>query len=143
MPSISRSALVPYTPEQMFKVVDDVDHYSEFLPWCGASEELDRKENSVKGSVTIVKGAVNKKFVTLNEFQRYSVIEMKLVEGPFKQLHGYWRFDDLNGEACKISLDLDFEFSNRLVSFAIGPIFNQIANTLVDAFVARAKDVYG
>lgn len=143
MPSISRSALVPYTPEQMFNIVDDVDHYSEFLPWCGESEELDRKENSVKGSVTIVKGAVNKKFVTLNEFQRYSVIEMKLVEGPFKQLHGYWRFDDLNGEACNISLDLDFEFSNRLVSFAIGSIFNQIANTLVDAFVARAKDVYG
>lgn len=143
MPSISRSALVPYSTEQMFKIVDDVEQYARFLPWCGGSEEIKRTENSVEASVTIAKGAINKKFVTLNEHQHYSLIEMKLLEGPFKYLHGYWRFEDLKGQACKISLDLDFQFSNRLVGMAIGPVFNQVANTLVDSFVARAKDLHG
>ncbi len=143
MPSISRSALVPYSVEQMFKIVDDVEQYSTFLPWCGASEEIKRTDVSVEASVTIAKGAIHKKFVTLNETQPHSIIEMKLLEGPFKHLHGYWRFEDLKGQACKISLELDFEFSNRLVSMAIGSIFNQVANTLVDSFVARAKELHG
>lgn len=143
MPSISRNALVPYSTEQMFKIVDDVEQYATFLPWCGGSEEIKRTENQVEASVTISKGAINKKFVTLNEYQRYSLIEMKLLEGPFKYLHGYWRFENLKEQACKVSLDLDFEFSNRLVGMAIGPVFNQVANTLVDSFVARAKDLHG
>lgn len=142
MQIINRSALVPYTPEQMFKIVDDVEHYSDFLPWCGSSEELRREDGVVDGSVTINKGMINKEFSTRNHLKEYSLIEMKLIDGPFKHLNGFWRFDDIKGQACKISLELEFEFSNRLVSLAIGPIFNQIANTLVDSFVKRANDKY-
>jgi ribosome-associated toxin RatA of RatAB toxin-antitoxin module len=69
------------------------------------------------------------------------MIEMRLVDGPFKHLQGFWRFDSLNDHACKVSLDLDYEFSSKLVALAIGPVFNQIANTLVDAFVVRAKEL--
>lgn len=143
MPTINRSALVPYSPEQMFSIVDDIDRYVEFLPWCGASKELRRDGDVVDGTVTISKGAVNKAFTTRNLLQKNKMIEMKLLDGPFKHLNGFWRFEDIQGQACKISLDLDFEFSNRLVGMAIGPVFNQVANTLVDAFVSRAKELYG
>ncbi len=143
MPTINRSALVPYSPEQMFKVVDNVDRYVEFLPWCGASKELSREGDVVEAMVTISKGAVHKDFSTRNWLQKNKMIEMKLLDGPFKHLNGFWRFDDIQGQACKISLDLEFEFSNRLLGMAIGPVFNQIANTLVDAFVKRADELYG
>ena len=86
---------------------------------------------------------MNKSFTTLNRLQKNKTIEMRLIDGPFKHLHGFWRFDELKPGACKVSLDLDFEFSNKLLSLAIGPIFNQVANTLVDSFVERAKHVYG
>ncbi len=142
MPTINRSALVSFTPKQMFDIVNDVDNYVEFLPWCGASEEIDREGDSVKASVTIAKGPVHKKFITQNKLEINKVIEMELVDGPFKYLKGAWRFDDIKGQACKISLDLDFEFTNGLVSMALGPVFNQIANSMVDAFVERAKNIY-
>ncbi len=142
MPTINRSALVPFSPEQMFEIVNDVDKYVEFLPWCGASEKLDVEGSSVKASVTIAKGPVNKTFITQNTLDINKEIEMELVDGPFKYLKGSWRFEDIKGQACKISLDLEFEFTNGLVSMAIGPIFNQIANSMVDAFVERAKNIY-
>ncbi|HPY40018.1 MAG TPA: type II toxin-antitoxin system RatA family toxin [Thiolinea sp.] len=143
MAQISRSALVPYSAEQMFTLVDAIRDYPKFLPWCRSSAELDRDEDEVKASIEIAKGAMNKSFTTQNRMQKNKVIEMSLVDGPFKHLHGFWRFDELNDGACKVSLDLNFEFSNMLIGLAIGPVFNQVANTLVDSFVARAKEVYG
>lgn len=143
MPTIRRTALVNHSPEQMFTLVDRVEDYPEFLPWCGATQVLARDESRLDASITIAKGAVNKTFTTRNFNQVNKMIEMKLIDGPFKHLNGFWRFDDLQGKACKISLDLEFEFSNRIVGMAIGPIFNQVANTLVDAFVEQAKKVYG
>lgn len=143
MAHISRSALVPYSAEQMFVLVDAIRDYPQFLPWCRSSNELSRDDDEVKACIEIAKGAVNKSFTTSNRMQKNKVIEMSLIDGPFKHLHGFWRFDELKEGACKVSLDLDFEFSNLLVSLAIGPIFNQVANTLVDSFVARAKEVYG
>lgn len=143
MAHISRSALVPYSAEQMFVLVDTIRDYPQFLPWCRSSVELDRNTDEVKASIEIAKGALNKSFTTLNRMQSNKLIEMSLVDGPFQHLHGFWRFDELKPDACKVSLDLDFEFSNRLVGLAIGSIFNQVANTLVDSFVERAKAVYG
>lgn len=140
---ISRSALVPYTPEQMYSLVDAINDYPNFLPWCRSAIEHARDEDQVKASIEIAKGAVNKSFTTLNRLQNNKTIEMQLVDGPFRHLHGFWRFEALEGNACKVMLDLDFEFSNKLVSLAIGPIFNQVANTLVDSFVTRARQVYG
>ena len=143
MAQISRSALVPYSPEQMYRLVDDIASYPQFLPWCGNAHEQERTIEAVKASVTIAKGAVNKSFTTLNRLQPPQLIEMSLVDGPFKHLHGFWRFEPLDTSACKVILDLDFEFSNKILAFAIGSIFNQVANTLVDSFVKRAHDVYG
>ncbi|HFD86684.1 MAG TPA: type II toxin-antitoxin system RatA family toxin [Gammaproteobacteria bacterium] len=144
MANIQRHAIVPYSPQQMFSLVDDVNHYSDFLPWCASSAELSREDNVVVGCVELAKGAVHKSFTTRNTLTPYERIEMQLVEGPFRHLHGYWRFQPLNdGKACKVMLELDYEFSNRLVSLAIGPVFNTVANSLVDAFVERANKTYG
>ncbi len=144
MTHIHRHAIVPYSPAQMFALVDDVRAYPEFLPWCGSARELHRDEDEVEAAVEIAKGSVRKTFTTRNRLQKDKMIEMRLVSGPFKHLEGFWRFEPLGeGQACKVSLDLDFEFANRLLSMAIGPVFNAIANSLVDAFVKRARAVYG
>lgn len=143
MPSISKSALVNFSAGQMFLLVDDVPAYKEFLPWCGGSEELSRVNDEVKASVTIAISGLNKAFTTLNHLQQNKMIEMKLIDGPFKHLHGFWRFDALAEDACKVRFDLEYEFSSRLLGMAIGPIFSQIANSMLDSFCQRAEDVYG
>ncbi|OQX13153.1 MAG: ubiquinone-binding protein [Thiothrix lacustris] len=143
MAHISRSAMVPYSPAQMYTLVDGINLYPQFLPWCRTAVEHQRDTEQVKASIEIAKGAVNKRFTTLNRLQPDQSIEMRLIDGPFQHLHGFWRFDELKAGACKVSLDLDFEFSNRILSLVVGPVFNQVANTLVDSFVERAKHVYG
>mgnify|MGYP001554968721 CR=1 FL=1 len=143
MPTINRSAIVPYTPDQMFALVDDIGAYPEFLPWCHSSREHERNQDLVRATVELAKGAVRKSFTTQNRLQHGKMIEMKLVDGPFKHLEGYWRFHPLkDGEACKVELDLAFEFSNRVIAMAIGPVFTSVANSLVDAFVSRANNLY-
>lgn len=143
MPNISKSALVHHSAADMFALVDDVPAYVDFLPWCGGSEELSREGDEVKASVVIAYSGLNKKFTTLNRLQKNKMIEVNLIDGPFKHLHGFWRFEALSEDACKISFDLEYEFSNRIVSMALGPIFNQIANTFLDSFCQRADVVYG
>jgi ribosome-associated toxin RatA of RatAB toxin-antitoxin module len=123
--------------------VDEVPRYPDFLPWCGGARELSRDEDAVRASVDISHSGIKKSFTTLNRLQHHKMIEMQLVDGPFKHLHGFWRFETLSDTACKVSLDLEYEFSNKLLSLAVGPVFNQIANSLVDAFVARAEHLYG
>ena len=143
MPVINRSALVPYTPAEMFSLVNDIESYSQFLPWCKSSRVLSRNDDEVRASLELARGGFEKAFTTCNRLQKNKMIEMRLVEGPFRHLDGFWRFEPLGEHACKVSLDMDFEFSNKLVGLAMGPIFNQIANTLVDSFCKRAIDVYG
>jgi ribosome-associated toxin RatA of RatAB toxin-antitoxin module len=143
MPSIQRSALVPYTPAQMFDLVSEIEDYPQFLPGCRSATVHTRDEDSVKATLELAKGAVRKSFTTCNRMQKNKMIEVRLVEGPFRHLEGFWRFDALENGATRVSLDLEFEFSNRLVGLAIGPVFTQIANTLVDSFVRRAREVYG
>lgn len=143
MSVINKSALVHHSAADMFALVDDVSSYAEFLPWCGGSEELSRNEDEVKASVVIAHSGLNKAFTTLNRLQKNKIIEMNLIDGPFKHLHGFWRFEPLDDDACKISLDLEYEFSNRLIGMALGPVFSQIANALVDSFCQRAEAVYG
>lgn len=143
MTTINKSALVAYSAAQMYALVNDVDAYATFLPWCRSSKVLSRDEDVIRATVEIAHGSLHKSFTTRNRLQRDKMIEMRLEEGPFKRLDGFWRFDVLGGQACKVSLDLEFEFNNRLVGLAMGPIFSQIANSLVDAFSKRAVDVYG
>lgn len=143
MPTISKTALVPYSAADMYRLVDDVRSYPEFLPWCGGSQELSRTQDEVHACVEIAFGAVHKSFTTLNRLQKNKMIEITLVDGPFRHLHGFWRFKVLDEKACKVSLDMEYEFSNRLVSMALGPAFSQIANSMMDAFCERAGVVYG
>ncbi len=144
MANIKKNALVSFSPQQMFCLVDDVNAYQEFLPWCSDSKELERGVAGVKAAVELSKGSVKKSFTTYNILTEYDSIEMQLVDGPFKHLHGFWYFKPLQGgKSCRIELDLSFEFSSRLVSLAIGPVFTTVANNLVDAFIGRAKTLYG
>lgn len=146
MPTVNRHALVPYSAAQMFALVDDIESYPQFLPWCKSAKVWSRDGDDVRASVELAKGAIQKSFTTLNRNQRDKMIEMRLLEGPFRHLQGFWRFDTLGeGEAmaCKVSLDLEYEFSNALLAMTVGPVFNQIANKLVDAFSQRAVTVYG
>ena len=146
MPTVNRHALVPYSAAQMFALVDDIESYPQFLPWCKSAKVWSRDGDEVRASVELAKGAIQKSFTTLNRNQSDKMIEMRLLEGPFRHLQGFWRFDTL-GEgattACKVSLDLEYEFSNALLAMTVGPVFNQIANKLVDAFSQRAVTVYG
>jgi ribosome-associated toxin RatA of RatAB toxin-antitoxin module len=141
--SISKLVLVPYTPEEMFALVSDIESYPEFLPWCKASRIVSRNADEVRASLDLSKGGVEKSFTTSNRHQINKMIEIRLVEGPFRCLEGFWRFDALGGVGCKVSLDLEYEFANRMLSMMVGPVFHQIANTLVDSFQKRAVDVYG
>ena len=145
MPNVYRNALVPYSPSEMFALVDDIESYPQFLPWCKSAVVLSRDADEVRATLELAKGALHKSFTTLNRNQKDKMIEMRLLEGPFRQLEGFWRFDVLGAskQACKVSLDLEYEFSNALLAMTVGPVFNQIANKLVDAFSQRAVTVYG
>jgi len=143
MTTINKSALVNYSPEQMFKLVDDIEAYSDFLPWCGKATELFRDENNVEASLFISHSGLNKEFTTQNKNTAFDKIEMHLLNGPFKNLDGVWLFEPLGESACKVSLNLEFEFSSKIISITLGPIFSKIASNLVDAFMKRADTVYG
>lgn len=144
MTAIKKSALVMYSPAEMFALVSDIDAYSDFLPWCSESRVLERGQDEMKATIEIRKGSLHKSFTTHNRHQKDKMIEIRLLDGPFKHLEGFWRFERLgDGDACKVLLDLEFEFSNRMLGMMVGPIFSQIANSLVDAFHDRARQVYG
>lgn len=142
MTTISKSALVNYSAAQMFELVDNITAYPEFLPWCGGAQELSRDVDEVRAAVAIAYSGLNKSFTTRNLMQTNKMIEMTLIDGPFKHLHGFWRFDTLADDACKVRLDLEYEFSSKLVGLALGPVFGQIANSLVDSFCQRAETIY-
>ncbi len=143
MTTVSRMALMPYSAGEMYDLVDNIEAYPQFLPWCKSATVLSRSDDEVRANLALSRGGINKSFTTCNRLQRNKIIEMRLVEGPFNHLEGFWRFDNLGELACKVSLDLEFEFSSRLLGLTVGPVFNQIATTLVDSFCERAVEVYG
>jgi len=143
MTVINRSALVPFSAESMFDLVDDIEAYPLFLPWCKSTTVFLREGSDVEAAIEMSKAGINKSFTTRNISHDKVAIEMRLVEGPFQSLEGRWSFQTLNASASKISLDIEFEFSNKLLSMSIGPVFSQICNSLVNAFVSRAQEVYG
>lgn len=144
MSHIKRSALVHYSPEEMYRLVNNVDDYQNFLPWCASSEIKTQSDTEMLACVEIAKGVLNKTFSTRNQLQKNKRIELQLVDGPFKKLRGFWQFDALRtANACKVNLELEFEFDSVMMSLAAKPIFTQIANSLVDSFCKRAVEVYG
>lgn len=142
MPVVSKQALVPHTAEQMYQLINQVEHYPLFLPWCQATEILSQSAQEMKAKVKIAKGPVTKSFITHNTMQPNQEVTMKLVEGPFKRLFGTWRIDD-HEQGCEISFYLEFEFSSPLLSLTFGPIFNQATQTMMSSFLQRANELYG
>jgi ribosome-associated toxin RatA of RatAB toxin-antitoxin module len=143
MAVVHKSVLLGYSAEQMFELVAKVEDYPAFLPWCGGVEVRERGENSVVASVGINYHGVKQHFTTANMNTPPTMIKMNLVDGPFKSLHGTWTFKPLRADACKVELDLQYEFSSRLLEQVIGPVFGMIANSMVDSFTKRAETVYG
>ncbi|HEX9625491.1 MAG TPA: type II toxin-antitoxin system RatA family toxin [Acidiferrobacterales bacterium] len=143
MTTVRKSALVPYSAHEMYELVADIERYGEFLPWCGGARILARDGDTVTAAILIAYRGVNKSFTTRNSVVPDRSMEMRLVEGPFRHLLGNWRFEPLEEHASKVSLDLEFEFANPLLAIAVGPVFNHIANGLVDSFRKRAAQMHG
>ncbi|HWT70592.1 MAG TPA: type II toxin-antitoxin system RatA family toxin [Oxalicibacterium sp.] len=143
MAVVHKTVLLGYSAEQMFALVDRVEDYPQFLPWCGGVEVKEREEGRLIATLKINYHGVRQSFTTENTNVRPSSMTMRLLEGPFKHLHGTWQFKPLREDACKIEFDLQYEFSNKLIEQIIGPVFNMIANSFIDSFSKRAEVVYG
>lgn len=140
---IERSALVSYSAEQMYALVNDIENYPRFMDGCVGAEVLERGDDFVEARLDLKKAGLGKSFVTRNRLQPYERIEMHLVKGPFKKLEGIWQFKPLNETASKVSLSLSFEFESRLLALAADPWFESVGNQLVSALCERAREVYG
>lgn len=143
MPQVKKSALVRHSAQQMFDLVADVEGYPSFLPWCDAATLLSRDENELCGRIEVARLGVRQVFSTCNRLEPPERMYLRLKDGPFRRLSGLWTFTPLREDACKVELELDFEFSGRLIDKAFGGVFGQIANSLVDAFCKRADEIYG
>jgi ribosome-associated toxin RatA of RatAB toxin-antitoxin module len=140
---VEKSALVPYSHEKMFALVDDVERYPEFLPWCGGGTVSERTELVTVATILIDYRGIKHAFTTRNTKQGIEVMEIRLVEGPFKNLDGVWHFQALAENACKISLALDYGFASTVLEKAVGPVFGMIATTMIERFVERADALFG
>ena len=142
MPKVTRSALVSFSADQMFSLVNDVARYHEFLPGCSGSRVIESSDLSMVASVDVSKAGISKTFTTSNRLADGAEILMELVDGPFKKLQGGWYFTPLDEQACKVELKLEFEFSSRMIEMAFGKVFNELTSNMVSAFSQRAKQVY-
>jgi len=133
-----RSVLVPHSATLMYDLVWDADHYCTFLPWCGGSKILKATKDTLVARIDIDFHGVKAHFTTRNVGKPSESIVVTLVDGPFRQLHGEWRFKPLKKDACKVEFELTYEFANAVLDAAVGPVFDKIASTFVEAFVARA-----
>ena len=143
MAQVNRSALVMYSAAQMYDLINDVASYPQFLPGCVGSEVVSIDGDKMIASVNVAKAGISKTFTTSNTLLLNERIDMNLVDGPFKSLQGGWQFLVLDDNACKVSLALDFEFTNKLVEMAFGKVFKELVNNMIVAFSQRAKVVYG
>ena len=143
MSKIDREAIIAFSCEQMYALVNDVPAYPEFLPWCAAAKVLSHNQTEMLGELTIRKGKLEKTFSTRNELTLNKSISMNLENGPFEYMRGVWQFKPLSEQACKVSFSLDFAFNSKLLAFTLEPIFSKIANTMIDLFQQRAQQIYG
>jgi ribosome-associated toxin RatA of RatAB toxin-antitoxin module len=142
MALVEKTVLVPHSAERMFNLVDRVEDYPKFLPWCGGSSVNPLEGNTVHATVHIDYHHLKQQFTTQNVRTPPHQIEMTLQEGPFRHLDGNWRFIPLSDSACKIEFRLHYEFSSKLLEKLVGPVFNYIADSFVDAFIHHAEKVY-
>jgi ribosome-associated toxin RatA of RatAB toxin-antitoxin module len=142
MQSVKKSVLVPHAAEQMFQLVDGIERYPEFLPWCSGATVLEKHEDGKTARVDIAYRGVRAHFTTHNVNRPPESIVISLEDGPFRDLYGEWRFTALDANACKIDIELCYEFASGLLGKVVGPVFSHIARSLVDAFVRRADVCY-
>ncbi len=142
MPFVTRSAIVPYSAAKMYELVNEVESYPEFIPWCCASSDEQKSELDKRATLVFARGVLKTSFTTKNTLTPNKRIEMQLVDGPFRHLRGVWEFSNIGNSGSRVKLELDYELSNRVFKMALEAFFNQIANRLVTAFVRRAEEVY-
>jgi len=143
MAMVEKSLLIERSSKQMFDLVDDVENYPKFLPWCSQTRVEFRDDKKTVATLHIKYHSVKSHFTTENEKEYPLRMSIKLVDGPFRRLEGAWQFKPLAENACKIEFQLSYEFSSKLFEKIIGSVFGHIANTFVEAFVKRADEVYG
>lgn len=143
MTRIDRSALVMHSAQQMYALVDDIEHYPAFMQGCQAARVVSRTDDEVVGELTLGKAGLRYSFTTRNRLTPGQQMQMELVEGPFRTFRASWHFQPLAENACKVSLSMEFDFAGGLVGMALESLFNHSANTLVDALVERAHKLYG
>lgn len=143
MPHVQRSVYVHYSAEQMFDLVEDVESYPQFLPWCAGSRIVADHEGGMDASIDIAYRGIRASFTTRNQHRYPEQIRLELIDGPFRALIGHWDFLPLRAGACKVQLSLDYEFASGLLGRAVAPVFDAIANSMVDSFALRAEQMYG
>lgn len=142
MRKVSRSALVPYSADQMYALVEDIRAYPDFLPWCIGATVHSEDSQCVEASLELQRSGIKKSFRTRNTLQPGIGMGIALVGGPFRHLSGGWRFEQLGVDGSKVSLELEFEFKNRVTDALFGPYFEDTCNSLVDSFTRRAGKIY-
>jgi ribosome-associated toxin RatA of RatAB toxin-antitoxin module len=143
MAVVEKSVLIERTAVQMFELVDRVEDYPKFLPWCGGTELLERTDSKTVARIHISYHGLKAHFATENTKEAPRQMNIQLREGPFRSMDGGWRFTPLGDTACKVEFRLQYEFSSRILEKALGPVFHHIANTFVESFVKRAQQIYG
>lgn len=142
MKQIARSAIVEHSAGEMYRLVEAIEDYPRFLPWCADARVHERRPGQTKATLTVAVAALRHSFTTLNDNRPGEAIDMHLVEGPFRRFAGHWRFVPLAPQACRIEFSLRYEFSSRALGRLLAPLFDGIADSMVEAFVRRASEVY-
>jgi ribosome-associated toxin RatA of RatAB toxin-antitoxin module len=135
---MTRSAIVEHSAEAFYALVNDIESYPEFLPWCSAAKMIERGQGRTVATMTLQAKGMRHSLTTENRHEPGRSIRMQLVEGPFRRFSAEWRFTPLGGDACKAEFSLAYEFSSRLLARALEPVLERLAGTTVDAFVRRA-----
>ncbi len=143
VPQIRKSVLVPYSAARMFGLVATVQHYPQFMPWCGGARQAAEADGRMRATIDIDYRGVRSSFTTLNTVSEPHAITLQFADGPFADLNGRWRFTALDHEACKVEFDLDYEFASSMLGRLVAPVFDVIANSFIDAFARRAEVLYG
>jgi ribosome-associated toxin RatA of RatAB toxin-antitoxin module len=143
MREVKRSALVPFTAAQMFALVEDIERYPDFVPWVTRAELVSRTDNEVVGRLEMHRSGLRERFTTRNILAPPRQITLMLVEGPFRTLEGHWTFDPIADRGTKVGLNVRFEFANPMLAMLLSRSFEKNCGELVDAFIARARAVYG
>jgi ribosome-associated toxin RatA of RatAB toxin-antitoxin module len=141
MPTVRKSALVPHPPAALFALVEEVERYPEFLPWCAATEVLERTSETISARLDIAYRGLKTSITTRNEKDAPHRMTLELVDGPFRRFHGEWRFKPLGAHGCRVEFTLDYALASSALAALLGPVFGYVADTMVERFVERADSV--